>query len=128
MPSRYLTFGQKGTILLTAQDDQFLNGYRDGQLTYVRTAKHVQQTDITLTRLLVKTFDQLEHSDAYSAGFALGWLHTFAELEFQEAPDPTAQPAQAPEAPQSQPPAEPQDEAGDPERDPQPGQGESHEP
>jgi hypothetical protein len=75
MTKNYLSFGQQGTIRLTVADDDFVNGYLAGSLTYQRTGTSVQQTDDTITRLLVATLDSEDHSDRFAVpgSLSVGW-------------------------------------------------------
>ena len=87
MTIRHLQFGEKGIIRLTGTDEDFVNGYQAGSLTYARSASTHQQTDATITSLLVQTMDSIGQSDRYSAGFVLGWLNSLGEKGIKEATD-----------------------------------------
>lgn len=75
MIPRTITIGTN-TLILT--DEDFLNGYQAGHLSYMAEFRMLALTDISLTALLMAALEDMKHSEPYCMGFVVGWLATFA--------------------------------------------------
>jgi hypothetical protein len=78
MSPRAITVG-RNTLLLT--DEQFLNGYQAGHLAYMAYGREMQFSDTSLKDMLMEILESMAFSEAYSFGYVVGWLVTFAGKE-----------------------------------------------
>lgn len=67
-----------GTNALLLTNEEFLNGYQVGHLSYMAESRTLALTDASLTTLLMTALEDMHHSEPYCMGFVVGWLCTFA--------------------------------------------------
>lgn len=67
-----------GTNALVLTNEDFLNGYQAGHLSYMAEFRNHTLTDNTLTELLMAALEDTQHSELYCMGFVVGWVSTFA--------------------------------------------------
>ena len=66
-------------LLLTNED--FLNGYQVGHLTYMTNGRALPFSDTSLRKLMMAMLENMDFSEAYCFGYVVGWIVTFASKE-----------------------------------------------